>query len=286
MSLFKQPLVSAYREDIDGLRAIAIIGVVIFHTFPNIMPGGFIGVDIFFVISGFLISNIILGQINKNNFSLLTFYFNRIRRIFPALITVFLSTLCIGYLILSSSEYAALAKSILYASAFLTNLLLYQETGYFDLESASKILLNLWSLSIEEHFYLIWPLLLSSLLIKRVVLIYCIFLSSIFLSIFLTYKNRDLAFYFSPSRFWELMLGFILPATIQKSTWLIHLLSRSYVSILALLGCLLPLFFFSQKTIFPGFYVFIPTLSTAFLLTPALKSRLIQAFFRLNLLLP
>src|SRR6266487_6237230 len=149
-----------YRPDIDGLRAIAVMLVVIFHAFPEAMPGGFIGVDIFFVISGFLITGIIVRELDQERFNLLTFYNRRIRRIFPALIVVLCVTLVLGWLWMLPAAYAQLSSDVFASAAFFANIALLLQSGYFDLESARKPLLHLWSLGIEEQFYLFWPLLL------------------------------------------------------------------------------------------------------------------------------
>jgi len=147
-----------YRPDIDGLRAIAIISVVLFHSFPDIFSGGFIGVDIFFVISGYLISSIILNGLNQGNFSFKEFYSKRVKRIFPALITTLFVVLVAAWFTLLSDDYQSLGNHTWRGGAFISNFLLWRESGYFDTAAETKPLLHLWSLSIEEQFYLIWPI--------------------------------------------------------------------------------------------------------------------------------
>ena len=147
-----------YRPEIDGLRAIAIILVVLFH-YVN-FRGGFIGVDVFFVISGYLITSIITEQLEENRFTMLDFYKRRIKRIFPTLITILLSCLIFGWFSLLATEYKSLVLHISTGTIFLSNFLLLNEIGYFDTISESKPLLHLWSLSIEEQFYIIWPALI------------------------------------------------------------------------------------------------------------------------------
>ena len=149
-----------YRPDIDGLRAVAVASVVIFHAFPDWLPGGFVGVDIFFVISGFLISGIILGDLNKERFSFVDFYARRVRRIFPALIVVLAACLVLGWFVLLTVEYESLGLHTVAGAGFVSNLLLWSEAGYFDVAASLKPLLHLWSLGVEEQFYLFWPLLL------------------------------------------------------------------------------------------------------------------------------
>ncbi len=150
---------SKYRADIDGLRALAIVPVVLFHAFPNLMPGGFVGVDVFFVISGFLISTIIFGELKKGDFSFLSFYGRRARRLFPALGLVLIASLIFGWWVLDAEEYKMLGKHVAAGAGFVQNFVLWGEIGYFDINSDLKPLLHLWSLAIEEQFYLLFPLL-------------------------------------------------------------------------------------------------------------------------------
>ncbi len=144
-----------YRPDIDGLRAFAVISVLIYHAFPQSMRGGFMGVDIFFVISGFLISSIIFDNLINEKFSFIDFYMRRIKRIFPALILVLLATYLIGWFALLADEYMQVSQHIVAGTGFLSNLLLLQEAGYFDNSAETKPLLHLWSLAVEEQFYLV-----------------------------------------------------------------------------------------------------------------------------------
>jgi peptidoglycan/LPS O-acetylase OafA/YrhL len=140
-----------YRGDIDGLRAVAIIPVVIFHAFPTALPGGFIGVDIFFVISGFLISSLIFKSLQRGSFSFSGFYANRIKRIFPALLLVLSISLLFGWFFLLPGEYVQLGKHVVGGTGYIENLVLWREAGYFDTKSYLKPLMHLWSLGIEEH---------------------------------------------------------------------------------------------------------------------------------------
>lgn len=149
-----------YRPDIDGLRAIAVSAVIAFHVFPNVFRGGFVGVDIFFVISGFLISSIIFNGLEKRSFSFVEFYSRRIRRIFPALLVVLMACLAFGWIALLAGEYKQLGKHTMAGAAFFSNVIFWQESGYFDIAGELKPLLHLWSLGVEEQFYIVWPLLL------------------------------------------------------------------------------------------------------------------------------
>src|SRR5450631_3726661 len=199
-----------YRPDIDGLRAIAVMLVVNFHAFPEAMPGGFIGVDIFFVISGFLITGIIVRELDRQRFSLPGFYVRRIRRIFPALIVVLLATLVLGWLWMLPAAYAKLSADVFASAAFFSNIALLLQSGYFDIESGKKPLLHLWSLGIEEQFYLFWPLIL--LLIARLrlsipVAASIIGVASFVLNVALIGSNPVATFYLPFTRAWELLAG-------------------------------------------------------------------------------
>jgi peptidoglycan/LPS O-acetylase OafA/YrhL len=154
-----------YRSDIDGLRAIAVVSVIVFHLKSSLLPGGFVGVDIFFAISGYLITKNIAEGMEAGRFSIIEFYRRRIKRIAPVMLTVIASVLCIGYLVLLPEELVALAKSAIWSVGSLANVYFWHEvdTEYFATASSQLPLLHLWSLGVEEQFYLIWPLLLIDL---------------------------------------------------------------------------------------------------------------------------
>ncbi len=200
----------SYRKDIDGLRAFAVLAVIIFHYFPKILRGGFVGVDVFFVISGFLISGIIFKSLDKKEFSFADFYSHRIRRILPALILTLSACIILGWFILLPGEYEKLGKNIVSSVLFATNIELYLENGYFDIASHSKPLLNLWSLGVEEQYYLIWPIIILFIYRFRINLLF----STLFLllaSLFFALKENDTFAFFMPhTRFWELAIGSLL----------------------------------------------------------------------------
>ena len=202
-----------YRPDIDGLRAVAVLSVVAFHAFPEFVPGGFVGVDIFFVISGFLISGIIFEGLDTGTFSLAEFYRRRVRRIFPALTIVLLACLVAGWFTLLPDEYEQLAEHTVAGAGFLSNVELWKEAGYFDTSSDHKPLLHLWSLGIEEQFYLVWPACLL-LLWKRkrnvmgaVALLAAL---SFGINVLRVHAHTSSTFYLPVTRFWELLLGCLL----------------------------------------------------------------------------
>lgn len=211
-----------YRPDIDGLRAIAVLSVVGFHAFPSWVKGGFIGVDVFFVISGFLISGIIYENLDKGEFTFREFYARRIRRIFPALIVVMAACFAFGWFSLLTDEYMQLGKHIAGGASFISNFLLWQESGYFDNSAETKPLLHLWSLGIEEQFYIIWPLLLWFAW-KRKINFFAVTLAIAVGSFYLNIKGVEqdpVATFYSPlTRFWELMFGGLLAwVTIYKKS--------------------------------------------------------------------
>lgn len=202
-----------YRADIDGLRALAILCVVGFHAFPEWFKGGFIGVDIFFVISGYLISTIIIGSLERNSFSFVEFYIRRINRIFPALLLVLITCFVFGWFSLLADEYKQLGKHIAGGAGFISNFLFWNESGYFDNAAETKPLLHLWSLGIEEQFYIAWPLMLWFAWKKKFnLLTITIAIAVISFGLNLRYVRGDViaAFYSPKSRFWELLAGSVL----------------------------------------------------------------------------
>lgn len=213
----------SYRPDIDGLRALAVLLVIGFHAYPLQIPGGFVGVDVFFIISGYLISTIIFRSLKNENFDIIEFYEKRIVRIFPALIAILCSVLVAGYFWLSPKELIELSHHVLGGAGFFSNILSWQEAGYFDAAAESKPLLHLWSLGIEEQFYIFWPIILfltwryARNFLSSLVLI--LVLISFVNNIFWTQGSATAAFYLPSSRFWELMIGGYL-ALIQNSRFI------------------------------------------------------------------
>ena len=202
-----------YRADIDGLRAFAVLLVVIYHAFPEYLKSGFIGVDIFFVISGFLISTIIFENLDKNTFRFSEFYARRIKRIFPTLLLVLITCLIFGWFTLLANEYKQLGKHIASGAGFISNFILRNESGYFDNTAETKPLIHLWSLGIEEQFYIVWPLLMV-LAHKRkfnlLAITALITLTSFTLNILEIRNNVTSTFYSPHTRFWELSSGTLL----------------------------------------------------------------------------
>ena len=156
-----------YRPDIDGLRSVAVLSVLVFHAWPGWLPGGFVGVDIFFVISGFLITSIIQKEVAEDTFTIGRFYARRVRRIFPALLIVLVVSVLFGWFVLLSGEFKQLGKHAAAGAGFISNIVFWSEAGYFDNAAESKPLLHLWSLGIEEQFYIVWPLLIWILWVRQ-----------------------------------------------------------------------------------------------------------------------
>jgi peptidoglycan/LPS O-acetylase OafA/YrhL len=240
---------------------------VIFHAFPGRLNGGFVGVDIFFVISGFLISSIILENLNNNTFSFRTFYGRRIRRIFPALSIVLIASLAFGWFELLPGEYKQLGKHIAGGASFISNFLLWGESGYFD-NPDTKPLLHLWSLGIEEQFYIIWPLILFvmfKLRLNLLTVIAVVALSSFVLNIEMTARDTVAAFYSPQTRFWELLVGSSLAyLSLHKTHFLpkpdtdaAHLLSFGGVGLIAVAALMI------HEDSFPGWWAVLPTIATA-----------------------
>ena len=202
-----------YRPDIDGIRAIAVLAVVAFHAFPSWVNGGFIGVDVFFVISGYLISTIIFENLDRGTFSASEFYARRIKRIFPALILVLVACLIFGWFALLADEVQQLGKHIAAGAGFISNIVFWNEAGYFDNAADTKPLLHLWSLGIEEQFYIVWPFLLWISWKRKFNLLTITILVTV-ISFFLNIKGirQDaVATFYSPqTRFWELLSGSLL----------------------------------------------------------------------------
>jgi peptidoglycan/LPS O-acetylase OafA/YrhL len=276
LSLIKN---TSYRSDIDGLRAIAVLSVVGFHAFPGLMHGGFIGVDVFFVISGFLISTILLNDLNGNCFSFSHFFARRIRRIFPTLILVLLACFIAGWIDLLPDEFVQLGKHISGGAGFIDNFLYWYEIGYFDQSAETKPLLHLWSLGVEEQFYLIFPLILwlgfkTSWNVK---VFYILFAVSFALNVWLSFAAPSAAFFLPISRFWEFLIGFFVSAWLirgPENSSLKKLLNENsqIVSILGLALLTIAFISVNSKSVFPGFWALLPTIGTALiLLTPQSK---------------
>jgi len=245
-----------YRADVDGLRAVAVMAVILYHAFPKLVPGGFVGVDTFFVISGYLITGIIVAGLDgPKGFSFADFYVRRVRRIFPALILVLAATLAVAITIFLPSELTSLAKNAVASAFFGANFMLLSEADYFDLAAHLKPLLHLWSLGIEEQFYLAWPLALWLTPRKwRVTMIAVVAAASFALNVALVRSHPQATFYLPFTRAWELMAGALLVGVTIKQDRLREALGAIGVI------CGITFFTYSDRTVFPGWTALVPVL--------------------------
>ena len=277
-----------YRPEIDGLRAIAVISVIIYHLNENWLPGGFLGVDIFFVISGFLITGIIITEIQQNSFSFKQFYTRRIKRIYPAFITVMALVSFIASAIFIYNDFNKLRKTIELAIAFLSNFYLGLTQGYFDLSANENPALHIWSLAVEEQYYLIFPLILTlaykkfreiKVLFIITLILFFILLSTSFIpaSFYKEVLHQPNIYYLSNLRFPELLVGSLLAIyhcsnKIQLSTQVSNILA--ILSILLLFSCL---FLMNNDIAFiPGVTLILPCIFTALIIHTTSQNNIIK----------
>lgn len=268
------PTQTAYRRDIDGLRAFSILSVILFHAFPRLLPGGFIGVDVFFVISGFLISSLIFNSLNAGAFRYAAFYSRRIKRIFPALLVVLIASLAAGWLFLFEDEWRQLGKHVFAGAAFVSNIILMRDGGYF--QSSLRPLLHLWSLGIEEQFYIVWPLMLViAWKWRRATLpsLLLVLFVSFGLNLWLIPRRPVFVFYFPGTRFWELTLGALQAYLVMFSAktpvvrwmrsnpWMPSIVSAAGLSLL-----IASLVLISEEKAFPGAWALLPTLGASLMI--------------------
>lgn len=277
-------IASGYRPDVDGLRAVAILSVIGFHAFPRLIRGGFVGVDIFFVISGFLISGLILKELQAGHFSFADFYARRVRRIFPALITVLATSLVFGAVLLPSDYNDVGAQSVA-GMLFYANIFFWQGSGYFDAAAHLNPLLHLWSLGVEEQFYIVWPMALTLLYARTRRLLFVIgtvLLASFIWNVSTVRHDPVGAFYLPMSRFWELLMGAMLAIahTSQRAAAAdagprIAPRMAQWMSVAGLALISGTVLLLDDKREFPGWWALLPT-SGAFLLIAARGSWLNQ----------
>jgi len=261
-----------YRADIDGLRAVAILSVLAFHAWPTVLPGGFVGVDIFFVISGFLISRIIFRDVQKGHFSFKVFYSKRIRRIFPALAFLLTASLVIGWFTLLPDEYKMLGKHVASGTVFISNFTLLKESGYFDPAAELKPLLHLWSLAIEEQFYIIWPFLIylaARFRMNLLKVIIFLMVASFVSNIWRIDAHLIQTFYHPLTRFWELMMGSVLAYISLYSRQKFRQFQEKFANVSAITGgglIVVALFLLNDSKLFPGVWAVLPTLGAVLLI--------------------
>ena len=257
-----------YRPDIDGLRAIAVLAVLGFHAFPDVVRGGFIGVDVFFVISGFLISSILFANFEQRSFTYAGFYSRRIRRIFPALAVVLLAAFFAGWFLLLPSEYEQLGKYIAAGSGFVSNLLSWHEAGYFDNASDTKPLLHLWSLGVEEQFYILWPLLIGICWRYRfnfLAVTLLVAAISFGINIYSAHGYPDADFYSPLSRFWELMLGGTLAYLVLHRPRYVPQFGN-LTALVGLSAVVASIWLIRGSKVFPGWWALLPAVGSFLLI--------------------
>ena len=260
-----------YRPDIDGIRTIAVTIVVLFHAYRDYFPSGFIGVDIFFVISGYLISGIIFKQHKKGNFTYTNFYSRRIRRIFPSLILVLTATIIMGCFCLWSIELKAMATTLMAGTIFGANIqVLLLERGYFDADIAKNSLLHLWSLGVEEQFYIVWPFLAMFIIhsSKHVAALILTLLTSFSFSLNVYYVTNapKMSYYFPFCRFWQMAIGSILAYIALEMPPQLTKQQSLRISTTGIMLISLGLLFINENSAFPGWWAIFPSLGAACLI--------------------
>jgi peptidoglycan/LPS O-acetylase OafA/YrhL len=257
-----------YRPEIDGLRAIAVLSVILFHSGVSVVSGGYVGVDVFFVISGYLITTIIVRQIADGTFSLANFYERRFRRLLPALFTTVAVALPVAFVLLDPRGLQEFGQSVVATTLFSANFLFITQSGYFDNSAELRPLLHTWSLAVEEQYYILFPLLLLALKNRSRRALKLVFVGLSCISLWLCYELTKTfttaAFYLLPTRAWELLLGSMLAVNLLPA--LQWRLARELFGLLGLSMIFASIFMFDSTTPFPGTAALVPTLGTAFVI--------------------
>ena len=279
-----------YRKEIEGLRGLAIIGVLFYHvefflSDYKIFSGGFLGVDIFFVISGYLISKIILNELhNKNNLNLKYFYFRRVRRIFPALYLMIIVSIIFGWFYLTPENFQEFSSSIIASIFFYSNYFFFFEGLNYNAESSFlKPLLHTWSLAVEEQFYIIFPIFLVSIWkLKNSfnIIIIISFLVLFALSLLTTFNNVSFSFYSSTSRFWELLAGTLLVCIEKKNLIKNH---KNYLSNLGIILIIISYLVFDNQTVHPSYPTLIPVFGTCLIILFINKNQILYSLLTNNI---
>ncbi len=282
-----------YRPEIDGLRAISVISVILFHAGCQYFRGGFIGVDVFFVISGYLITTIIFTEKEQGTFSLLNFYERRIRRIFPALFLVTLASLIFAWFWLPEWDMKAFSRSLIAVSIFASNIFFWQETGYWETSNEFKPLLHTWSLAIEEQYYLLFPLFLLLMwrLQKRWIFtsLMLIALTSLGLSQWEAFHHPSANFFILPTRAWEFAIGAIIAFLLLygRSRFTLLFDRRAINEVISLIGLLMigySIYAFNHATPFPSFHALIPTVGAGLIILFSSSETLVGQLLGTNIL--
>ena len=271
-----------YRREIDGLRAIAVVPVVLFHAGWNVFSGGFVGVDVFFVISGYLITSIILEDRAQGRFSILQFYERRARRILPVLFFVLAVTFPFAWAFMSPTPYQDYMRSLAAASLFVSNVHFWETTGYFSEAAELRPLLHTWSLAVEEQYYLVFPLLMAALgtitFHKHLICFATIAILSLMLSEWGWRNHPDANFFFTFSRFWELFVGSICAILAFRR----EIKGHQGLSILGLAMILTAVFVFDGSTPSPSVYILLPVVGTSLVVLYAKEGTLVARILSLR----
>ncbi|MDB4538084.1 acyltransferase, partial [Akkermansiaceae bacterium] len=256
--------VMTYRPDIDGLRAVSVLGVVLFHAGAPV-TGGFAGVDVFFVISGYLITGILIREMGENRFSIVRFWERRIRRILPVLFCVTLVTLIAGALLMLPFGFQVVGQSSVAVFLMASNIQFYRTTGYFDPSAEENPLLHTWSLSVEEQFYLVLPLLLLLVFRLRMQrnlgpMIWLVIAGSLGISVFWLARDSAMSFYLLPSRAWELAVGSLLAARMPSEAGKGVKFWGGWAGLALIVATF---FVYTPETPFPGFAAMVPVAGAA-----------------------
>lgn len=272
-----------YRREIDGLRAIAVLPVVLLHAGFEIFSGGFVGVDIFFVISGYLITNIILGELSEGRFSILRFYERRAKRILPALFVVMATCLPFAYAWMLPDDLKNFGQSLVATAFFSNNILLAITTGYWDLAGEFKPLLHTWSLGVEEQYYIFFPVALILAwrhLRKKILLpLWGVLFASLFLAIWGQNERPTITFYLLPTRAWELVMGALAAIYLSRNAFhKIHASASQLLSGLGLIFIAWSVFYFDRTHPSPSLYTLVPTLGAVLIILFANSGTLAYRF--------
>ena len=277
-----------YRAEIDGLRALAVLPVILFHAGFEYFSGGFVGVDVFFVISGYLITTVLLEDMNKGRFSIVDFYDRRARRLLPALFFIVLLTSLFSLMYLPPHALKDVGQSIFAVSLFLSNIFFFIEVDYFANTAELAPLLHTWSLGVEEQFYILFPFLLLALKNKstsyRNLIILSLLVISLLLSEFMVHKDSLFSFYMPFTRFWELAAGSMIALNRRQLDILESSLTHNLLAAFGIILIFIPIFFYTKSTLFPGFTALVPVVGTVLVIVFANQSTIVARLLSCQIL--
>lgn len=280
----KKAMPFTYRKEIDGLRALAVLPVILFHAGFSLLPGGYTGVDIFFVISGYLITSILIKDLDNNNFSFVSFYERRARRILPAVFIVTFTCIPVAVLLMHPSQLKSFSEALIAISLFSSNILFWKKEDYFAPDAEENPLLHTWSLGVEEQFYIFFPILLLIMWKNKQQSIFFVVTTLCITSILLSewgWRNTTTAnFYLLPTRAWELGVGSLCALTLFKKA----ITPNSFLAIGGFASIILSFFIFDEGTPFPSIYATLPVFGTALIIIYASPSNIIGKLLSAKLL--